>query len=142
MMIVLKSGWVYLHCDHKLLKKWKLRYLVLYEDAKLSIYGKPRSLAKRPKYQLDMKKDCKRVLVGASCYRWKSMQFPKGVLDLNALFSMEIDHRQRKDEMVWAAFSREDCKEWTRAIKYAVVKVTCCDIFEKTFNVKRNHDSK
>ena len=134
-MVVVKSGWVYLHFDNIFFKKWKLRYLVLYEDAKLAIYGKPQSNAKPPKYQFDMKKDCKRVLVGESCYRWKSMQFPKGVLDLNALFSMQIDHRLLRSEMVWAAFSREECEEWIEAIKGTLGKVTCCDIFQKTFQV-------
>ena len=140
-MGVVKSGWLYHYDDGKLLKSWKLRYVILYSDDHFSIYRRPKDgSALTPLARINMKISCKQVVPGNLCYKWKSMQLPDGVLNIEALFNVRTKHLKRNKDFIFAAFRVSERKEWEEALNNAQGKVTHCDVFREAL-LKRNSKS-
>ena len=106
---------------------------MLYDDDYLAIYKKPKEegVAMQPLHRINMRKRCKQILAGHLCYKWKSMQFPNGVLDLDALFTVKTKFLQYRHDFVFAAFDATQRHEWETVLQNAQGKATCGDIFEE-----------
>lgn len=139
-MSAVKSGWIYLHQEGIVTKSsWKLRYLVLYDDDHLVIYGKPRHRPKPPLLTINIRKHCKKILAGHQCYKWNAMQFPKGVSDIEALFLVETKFQQNKRNYIFAAFDATQRREWENVLQRSQERATLHDIFEEDI-LRRNSD--
>jgi len=133
-MGVVKSGWLYHYTNGKFKKKWKLRFVILYEDDYLSIYKRPQDgTLSEPLERINMRKQCKQILSGHLCYKWESMQLPKGVLAMEALFTVSVKSFQIINDYTFAALSVSERKEWESMLLGTQSKATPSDVFGEKF---------
>lgn len=131
-MRVVKSGLLYHYTKGTLFKSWKLRFVVLYDDDYLSIYKIPKDEVELPPlHRINVRKKCKRILAGHLCYKWKSMQFPDGVLYIDALFTVKLKISHIVQDFTFAAFHVSECKGWEDAILKAQRKANIGDVFKE-----------
>lgn len=137
-MIVMSSKSGYLHIySGKRGKTWKIRYCVLYEDGYFSIYHNHECTEAEKKILL--KRFCKKISSGIECYKWHSMVLPKGVEDLDSLFSIKVKGFPFKKDYIFAAENEAECQEWVEMLdKVLFTSVTignCMDVFSEQMQV-------
>ena len=128
-MRVIKSGWVYKYNEGKFISPWKRRYLILFDDGHLSIFKKPTEKATQPEEKIAIQKECKQLITGYKCYKWKSINFPKGVQDLDALFCMKVKRLAVIEDYTFAVSNKRECMAWVHVLEKAQEKCTIMDIF-------------
>ena len=131
--MAIKSGWLFKYSD-SLFSDWKKRYCVLYEDGRFSIFRKPGHTALDQ--SLIMRTDCKQIVTGYECHKWKAIHFPKGTLELESLFSLKTRQRHLTNEIIFAAKTPNECDEWVEVLLAAQGEVTVSDVFASMVNDK------
>eukprot|EP00112_Aurelia_sp_Birch-Aquarium-sp1_P004742 Seg1539.9 transcript_id=Seg1539.9/GoldUCD/mRNA.D3Y31 product="Pleckstrin-like domain-containing family B member 2" protein_id=Seg1539.9/GoldUCD/D3Y31 len=114
-----KSGWLHQYSG-KLGKIWKNRYCVLYEDGYLSVFHKPGHASTEKRILL--KRACKQILTGCESYKWNSIDLPKGVEELDCLFSIKVKKGKMTKVYCFAAQSVTDCEDWVSSLETAMFK--------------------
>ena len=140
-MGVVKSGWLYFYTSGKLFKSWKLRFVILYDDDHLSIYKRPKDGADlQPLHRINVRKKCKQILTGHLCYKWKSMQLPDGVMDIDSLLTVKVKILGNEEDFTFAASCVSECKDWEEALERAQGKATNADVFEEELLRRSSQD--
>eukprot|EP00112_Aurelia_sp_Birch-Aquarium-sp1_P009465 Seg2075.6 transcript_id=Seg2075.6/GoldUCD/mRNA.D3Y31 product="Pleckstrin-like domain-containing family B member 2" protein_id=Seg2075.6/GoldUCD/D3Y31 len=128
-MRVVKSGWVYKYSDGTFIGPWKRRYLILFDDGHLSIFKKPKEKATPPEEKIAIQKECKQLITGYQCYKWKSINFPKGVQELDALFCLKLRRSAAMEDYTFAASNKRECMAWVDVLQKAQENRSMLDIF-------------